>query len=342
MYINFYDKFSVKLAEDNSLPAIFLKNKYRHYLSVGAAASDTNSLVLCSPDKLMAKELNFISKEAAFDEADFYIIDKRKNKLRFNFNGSLDVEKEFDINLFAAVFNSIILTKLSLSGIIPFHASSVFYKNSGIVFASWAGTGKTRMLLRFIKEGAEFVSDEWVFLRQDKLFTHFVSFEMANYDIKEFPQCANLSFFEKARMGLTFLNNFYGFRQVFSHLNLILRSKTFDLSGCFSNIRDGVELGQVIFLQSYSGESVKKIPVGWEILAEKIFQSFLRENRLFFHYYNLYKFTNLAKDGYLKNVDFEKEYKALVSGAIRRKECYLLLLPSGISYRGIDVRDVIN
>lgn len=342
MHINFYDKLGVRFSEDNSPPTIFLKNKYRHYLSADAASLGINLLVVNSPDKLMTKELNFINKEAAFDETNFYILDKRGNKLQFNFDGEMAVEKEFDINLFEAIFASIVLTKLFISGLIPLHASGVYYKNLGVVFAGWAGTGKTRILLKFIREGAEFISDEWVFLGENKLFTYFVNFQMANYDIKAFPKSANLSFLEKIRLKFDFFRNFYGFRQIFSRFNLILRSKNFNLSDYFSGIRDGIDLGEVIFLQGYDGAKIKKAPIAQDVLAEKIYQSFARENRLFFHYYNLYKFTNLAKDDYLKNIAFEQEYKSLLSSAIGDRQCYLLSLPLNINYRDMDIREIID
>ncbi len=47
------------------------------------------------------------------------------------------------------------------------HSSAVSFNDKGLLFPAWGGVGKTSLVLKFLKEGAEFISDELTIVKGD-------------------------------------------------------------------------------------------------------------------------------------------------------------------------------
>ena len=51
-------------------------------------------------------------------------------------------------------------------GALAVHASSMIYRDKGILFAGWAESGKTEALLGFLMDGASMISDKWTIVSE--------------------------------------------------------------------------------------------------------------------------------------------------------------------------------
>ncbi len=58
------------------------------------------------------------------------------------------------------------LTALA-TGVVPLHACAFVLDGRGILVTGWAKGGKTETLLAFLRHGAAYVGDEWIYLRPD-------------------------------------------------------------------------------------------------------------------------------------------------------------------------------
>lgn len=52
-------------------------------------------------------------------------------------------------------------------GVLPLHAAAIRYRGSGLLITGWSKGGKTETLLAFMRHGAEYIGDEWVYLTAD-------------------------------------------------------------------------------------------------------------------------------------------------------------------------------
>ncbi len=75
-------------------------------------------------------------------------------------------------------------------GIVPLHASAFTYHGQGILVTGWAKGGKTEALLGFMSNGAEYVSDEWVYLTPDgqHMFGIAEPIRFWDWHLQELPQ----------------------------------------------------------------------------------------------------------------------------------------------------------
>jgi hypothetical protein len=62
---------------------------------------------------------------------------------------------------------SIVNVTAMTKGFIPVHASAFIYRRAGVLVGGWSRGGKTTTMLTFMAEGAEYISDEWVYVADD-------------------------------------------------------------------------------------------------------------------------------------------------------------------------------
>ena len=67
------------------------------------------------------------------------------------------------VPLLIAIVNLTALAK----GVLPLHAAAFTYRGTGVVATGWSKGGKTEMQLAFLRAGATFVGDEWVYFSAD-------------------------------------------------------------------------------------------------------------------------------------------------------------------------------
>ncbi len=345
MYLNFYDKLQIKISNDKSNLASFIKNKYKKYVCSSFAAAD-NMLSLEIVNEVAEKVFCFIGKTAAFSGSNFYILDNNGRKFSvdfcdFSLNTRFVIEEGFDCHLFDGIFDSIILIKLCFAGFIPMHSSCILLGDRGVLMPAWGGTGKTRMLLKLVEQGGVFISDEWTFLNEHKLFRFSNNLEILYYDLQEFPRCVKLSLIDRARLFLHRFNKKGFLWRCLKKTRVPFISKKYDITQVFSKAANGEKLHKLYFIQNSTADKIKKEKIRLEDVVEKILSSFLRENTLFFSYINMFKFANFKIEADLELLLKEK-YQHLLLSELKNTELSLLTIPlnckySNVNFNGLDL-----
>jgi len=164
---------------------------------------------------------------------------------------------------------------------------------------------------------------------------------MFDYDIKEFPEYAKITFVDQLRLKSRVLCKLNLLGKVLDYLKITLRYKQYDLVEFFKNISKNPKIKKLYFLQSYNGTQLKKTPITIENLTEKIYQSFLRENSILFYYYGLFKFANFKTEKDLEEL-LEYKYKSFLSDTLNGKQYYLLSIPLNFKYSNIDFKQLLS
>ena len=80
------------------------------------------------------------------------------------------------------------------------HASGVRYNGETIVFPAWRHTGKTNTMLTFLQNGASYLSDDRLFIREDgKVGGYPTDLHLMSYNYQSFPDLAPDSLVSEAR-----------------------------------------------------------------------------------------------------------------------------------------------
>jgi hypothetical protein len=68
------------------------------------------------------------------------------------------------VPLLVAIVNLTALAK----GVVPVHGSAFVHRGLGVLVVGWAKGGKTETLIAFMRHGARYVGDEWIYLAPDR------------------------------------------------------------------------------------------------------------------------------------------------------------------------------
>lgn len=70
------------------------------------------------------------------------------------------------------------------------HASAFIYQGTGVLVSGWADGGKTTALLAFVSQGADYVGDEWIWLRGDGQAMYGLprNLSLSAWHLKQLPQ----------------------------------------------------------------------------------------------------------------------------------------------------------
>lgn len=111
--------------------------------------------------------------EAAFSDAEFFVLrSKHKAQARVRLAldqpgaGPCEIVCESGLPAIPLLIPLINLTMVA-KGILPLHAAAFTYNGVGVVATGWSKGGKTEALLAFMRHGAHYVGDEWVYLPAD-------------------------------------------------------------------------------------------------------------------------------------------------------------------------------
>lgn len=161
-------------------------------------------------DRLEHGALTYVTwQESAFDEEAFYLLAGRgrvraKTRIPFEAVGArCDIVCERAVPavpLLLAIVNMTALTK----GVLPLHASAFLYQGLGILATGWAKGGKTEALLGFMRNGARYIGDEWVYLTPDgRMLGIPEPIRLWRWQIRQLPEiAARLRRSEQIRLGL--------------------------------------------------------------------------------------------------------------------------------------------
>jgi len=139
----------------------------------------------------------YIGPIAAKRGNEFLYIDKYHNRAivpigDFPHNHPIEILAERTI--IPALFYEIILRmviryRLLLHDITFIHASGIAVDGEGIVFPAWGGTGKTNMVIQFLRDGASYLGDDLVLGDSNGMLYAFPeSISMFDYNFKTFPE----------------------------------------------------------------------------------------------------------------------------------------------------------
>lgn len=131
----------------------------------------------------------------------FVYVDKYQNKAVFPI-GKLSssepliilVEQTIVPSLFyEIVIRMVIRHRLLSKGISFVHSSGIVVGEEGIIFPAWGGTGKTNMVIQFLRDGADYLGDDLVLTSADgMLFAFPESISMFDYNFNAFPEYKQL------------------------------------------------------------------------------------------------------------------------------------------------------
>jgi hypothetical protein len=109
---------------------------------------------------------------------DAFLILRSKHKSRARVQVPLDrigdaceILCERGVNAVPQLIPIVNLTVLA-KGALPLHASAFVWEGTGIAACGWSKGGKTETLLAFMRKGARYVGDEWVYVTGDGRWLH--------------------------------------------------------------------------------------------------------------------------------------------------------------------------
>lgn len=111
--------------------------------------------------------------DVAYTESDFLVSTTRTNG-RFVQIPFADVGRPCEVvcergvdavPLLIALVNLTVLAK----GVLALHASAFTFDGTGVLVTGWSKGGKTETLLAFMRQGADYVGDEWVYLTPNRM-----------------------------------------------------------------------------------------------------------------------------------------------------------------------------
>lgn len=111
-------------------------------------------------------------EDAAFADDDFVLLWSRHRAPArsavplHKLGGRLEIRCEHGIEAVPQLVPLVNLVALS-KGVLPLHASAFVHEGVGIVVTGWSRAGKTDALLGFVRRGASYVGDDWVYVSED-------------------------------------------------------------------------------------------------------------------------------------------------------------------------------
>lgn len=82
----------------------------------------------------------------------------------------------------------IITLRMLANGLMPLHAAAFVYNGKGVVVNGWPMGGKTSTLFSFLTRGAQFVSDDWLFVDSDNnIYGLMQPIKLSDWQLKQLP-----------------------------------------------------------------------------------------------------------------------------------------------------------
>ena len=87
------------------------------------------------------------------------------------------------------LFNLIINLRMLAKGLMPIHAAAFVSNGIGVVVNGWPNGGKTSTLFSFLTHGAQFVSDDWLFVDSDsKIYGLMQPIKLSDWQLDQLPE----------------------------------------------------------------------------------------------------------------------------------------------------------
>jgi hypothetical protein len=166
---NVHNLFKIRLNDPAPEAIRALKNQ----LGVRPSSFDGEpDLTVSYVDGFKTPMVHLVMGSAGFTEDDFYIVSNsghKKGRVQFPF---VVLGQPCKITCESGVaeiplLNLMINLRMLEKGLVPVHASAFVFNGTGVVVNSWPKGGKTSTLFSFLKHGAQFISDDWLFIDSD-------------------------------------------------------------------------------------------------------------------------------------------------------------------------------
>lgn len=110
--------------------------------------------------------------ESAFSEDAFFLLSSRHRKTRIQLplatiGEPCEIICETGLTAVPLLIPILNLTIFYQHRVVPLHASAFIYKGKGVLVTGWSKGGKTESLLSFMRNGASYIGDEWVYISAD-------------------------------------------------------------------------------------------------------------------------------------------------------------------------------
>lgn len=187
---NLHNLFSIRL--DNPTPAAVqaVKNQIGVPPSVLHVEPD---LVVDYVDRFDAPRYHLVRGKSGFDNDEFYVVTGNGLKpyhVQFPFvalgqpcriiceTGTKEIP----------LLNLVINLRMLAKGLIPIHASAFVSEGIGVVVNGWPNGGKTSTLFSFLTHGAQFVSDDWLFVDSEgKIYGLMQPIKLSDWQLNQLP-----------------------------------------------------------------------------------------------------------------------------------------------------------
>jgi hypothetical protein len=187
---NLHNLFSIRL--ENPLPEAVraVKNQIGVLPSSFPGEPD---LTVCYVDHFETPMYHLVMGSAGFANDEFYVVGSTGRKM---FRAQIPFEAlgqpckvicetgTTEIPLLHLILNLRMLAK----GLMPFHASAFVFDGIGVVVNGWPKGGKTSTLFSFLAHGAQFISDDWLFVdSESRIYGLMQPIKLSDWQLNQLP-----------------------------------------------------------------------------------------------------------------------------------------------------------
>lgn len=169
---NLFDKVLIRLNNATEPYLSYFNNEIGYFFTNAVATMPLIDVYFVNEIK-HSGPLKYINKNMVYDSTYLYYIDKNGNKLGFNIEPSrVEIVCQYGIDPLHCFYTveNMLLNLMTQRGAIFMHSSGVVHNGVSIMFPAWGGTGKTNLLIQFLLDGADFISDDLVLIDEQGMF----------------------------------------------------------------------------------------------------------------------------------------------------------------------------
>ena len=342
---DFHGAIGIRLVNPSSSDVKVITNKFD---IVQKEIESEPDIIITYKKKLQSDNLTFIGLHTAAYSADnFYILSNGKEDVKVIIPFENIGKKQLhivcesgspDIPALNHIVNLIFLSK----GYLPLHSTAFKYNNEGILVMGWSKGGKSESLFSFMKNNADFVSDEVSIISKDgkEILGLKVPVCIWKWQFKEIPEfMPKLGMQKKILFAIVQIlhafqkvSNRSSLRKVLFLLNGKLNVKVLPSKIFKSNkIIDKAKLDKIILSMSHDSEEIiiKKIPA--REIIDRMISSQRYELDYFMQLYNIFKYAfPEKKNDFLENI--ENLQQRIMNKLLGEKQSFIVKHPYPVSF----------
>ena len=187
---NLHSLFSIRLEDPTPETIQAVKNQ----LGVSPSSlQEELDLTVCYVDHFNAPMSHLVMGSTGFTHDEFYVVSSTGRKafrVQFPFHALGEPCRVIceagttEIPLLHLIINLRMLAK----GLMPIHASAFVFDGTGVVVNGWPKGGKTSTLFSFLAHGAQFISDDWLFVDSDsRIYGLMQPIKLSDWQLNQLP-----------------------------------------------------------------------------------------------------------------------------------------------------------